>query len=348
MKPEDFDYCLPGELIAQYPLSERDASRLLVLYRNGGATEHLAFRDIKRYLRKGDVILFNDTRVIPARLTGKKTTGGRVEIFLVERVKEGKESEEWRCMVSPAKGIRKGARVEFGDRGGGGIAADYIGKDPDGLWVFVFSGRDVRGRMAGLGAVPLPPYIRRAADESDRTRYQTVFAKNDGAVAAPTAGLHFTEKIIEEIRGMGVEVHYLTLHTGPATFMPVREGDISRHAVPGESFRIEPEAAGSIVRAKREKRRVVAIGSTVTRAIESAFMGGFDNPVLSGKTSLTIYPGFSFRVVDALVTNFHLPRSTLLMLVCAFAGKENVMRAYREAVALRYRFYSYGDCMMVV
>lgn len=345
MRPEDFDYFLPEELIAQHPLEERAASRLLVLHRDSGAIEHKKFPDIKRYIGKGDLMLFNDTRVIPARLIGAKPAGGKVEVLLIRRVTADEERgmEIWQCMVKPSKGIRRGTRVVFDED----FEAEAIESAGGGFWNFRFSA-DVSERIKKTGRIPLPPYIRREATFEDSVRYQTVFAANDGAVAAPTAGLHFTSGLLEEMRMMGVETRFLTLHTGPATFMPLREGDISRRAVPEEQFSVSPDVAASVARARAEGRRVIAVGSTVTRAIETVFRNGFDRPVLEGGTDMFIYPGFAFRVVSALVTNFHLPRSTLLMLVAAFAGRENIMMAYREAVERRYRFFSYGDCMMVV
>jgi len=344
---EDFDYHLPQALIAQYPLEKRDAGRLLLLHKKSGKVDHGKFPEIRTYLKEGDLILFNDTRVMPARLIGKKETGGKAEILLCRRIKtDGMEgSEEWQCMAKSAKGIKKGCRISFGN--GEMPEAVFLGRDPEGFFRFNFHGKDIMERLKTIGRVPLPPYIRREPVALDSVRYQTVFAKVTGAVAAPTAGLHFTEDILNELKKMGVEIQMLTLHTGPATFLPVRS-DILENGLPGEYFRIERGVAQSIIRAKGEKRRVIAVGSTVTRAVETAFRNGFDKPFLEGETGIFIYPGFSFRVIDALVTNFHLPRSTLIMLTAAFAGRENIMRAYKEAVDLRYRFFSYGDCMLIV
>ena len=344
---EDFDYHLPQALIAQYPLEKRDAGRLLLLHKKSGKVDHGKFPEIRTYLKEGDLILFNDTRVMPARLIGKKETGGKVELLLCRHIKtDGMEGlEEWQCMAKAAKGIKKGCRISFGN--GEMPDAVFLGRDPEGFFRFNFHGKDIMERLKTIGRVPLPPYIRREPVALDSVRYQTVFAKVTGAVAAPTAGLHFTEDILNELKKMGVEIQMLTLHTGPATFLPVRS-DILENGLPGEYFRIERGVAQSIIKAKGEKRRVIAVGSTVTRAVETAFRNGFDRPFLEGETGIFIYPGFSFRVIDALVTNFHLPRSTLIMLTAAFAGRENIMRAYKEAVDLRYRFFSYGDCMLIV
>ena len=344
MRAEEFDYFLPDELIAQYPLPRRDASRLMVLRRGSGRLEHRVFTQILEYLEPGDLVVFNDTKVIPARLAGRKVTGGRVELLVVRRDTMEREGEVWRCMVRPSKGIGEGTRVVFGDD----FEARALGRCGEGLWRFLLCGKDVGGMISKYGKVPLPPYIRREAVEIDSGRYQTVFARNEGAVAAPTAGLHFTEDILREMEDMGVEIRYLTLHTGPATFLPVRDGEVSEHRVPEEHYMVPEATASAVSAAKKEGRRVVAVGSTVTRTLEACFMDGLGRPRLSGGTDLFIRPGFRFRVVDALVTNFHLPRSSLVMLVAAFAGREAVLAAYREAVRRRYRFFSYGDCMLIV
>ncbi len=355
MQAEDFDYELPEELIAQYPLERREGSRLLVLGRAGGAMEHRAFPDIKDYLHAGDLIIFNDTRVIPARLPGRKETGGRVEL-LITRMLGGdpslsgrmnntqlKSTQRWQAMLRSSKALKEGTRIVIGE----GLGAEVIGKDNDGLFEVVLSGSDVSVAIEEYGALPLPPYIRRDAEELDSDRYQTVFAKNEGAIAAPTAGLHFTPDIIDELEKKGVEIAYLTLHTGPATFLPIRDGDLEGHSVPKEYYIIPGATAEAIVKAKREGRRVVAVGSTSTRTLEAAFADGLDCPVLSGATDIFIRPGYGFKVVDAIVTNFHLPKSTLLMMMSAFAGRENILDAYRKAVRMRYRFFSYGDCMFI-
>lgn len=338
MELKDFDFHLPEELIAQRPLPERDSSRLMVLSRGKKSVEHKLFRDILQYLKKGDLLVLNDTRVIPTRLTGVKPTGGRVELLLVERLAGG-GGEEWKCLAKPTKGLKAGSLLLFE-----GIEAEVTGFDDEGLVRCAFNGRlDLKS----IGKVPLPPYIKREPGAEDSSRYQTVFAGNDGAVAAPTAGLHFTLGLLEEIRARGVEVRTLTLHTGPGTFMPVRVDNIKEHRMMKEYYKIDEQAFGDILKAKKEGRRVITVGTTSTRALEASVADGFDAPVLEGRTGLFIYPGFRFRMIDALLTNFHLPGSTLIMLVAAFAGHGFLMDAYREAVARGYRFFSYGDAMLI-
>ncbi len=315
----------------------------MVVRRATGTIEHRVFRDIKGYLEPGDVVVLNDTRVIPASLHGRKPSGGRVEIFLVREVGAGGEGI-WECLVKPSRGIGPGLRIHIRD----GIEGEILDRG-ERTWRVRFhlpEGWD--GLPEEIGEVPLPPYIKRRPEEMDRVRYQTVFARRPGAVAAPTAGLHFTEALLEEIKARGVEVLFVTLHTGPGTFMPLKPEDIRLRRLPEEHYTIEPPIFERIRRAKEEGRRIVAVGTTTTRALESAVRDGFHSPVLRGLTDLFIYPGFEFRVVDALVTNFHLPRSSLIMLVCAFAGYRVTMEAYREAVRERYRFYSYGDSMFII
>ena len=352
MKPSDFDYSLPEELIARYPLADRSGSKLLVLRKDTGALEHKKFADITKELKPGDLLLLNDTRVIPARVIGKKESGGRVEILAIQKIDNtSKERELWQCMVKSSKGLKPGGKIFFDN----GLWAEAIRKDEQGIWTLAFSGGAEGAAQVNLvdalweqGEVPLPPYLGREAEPLDKDRYQTVFAKREGAVAAPTAGLHFTEEIISELKTSGVQVEYVTLHTGLATFMPIRGDDAFDHTVPEERYEVSERAAKAIERTKREGGRVVAVGTTVTRTVETVFKDGFSGSALKGGTSLFIYPGFEFKVVDALLTNFHLPCSTLIMLVSAFAGKENVMKAYKEAIDLKYRFFSYGDCMLVV
>ncbi len=342
METKDFDFYLPDDLIAQYPLKERDSSRLMVLSRSTGEVLNRGFRDILEFLRPGDVLVLNDTRVIPARLAGKKATGGKVELLLTEKLATAQAGREsWRCMVRPSKGVAPGTRFFFDH----GVEAVVLESGEEGFRVCEFSPPLDLDR---LGRMPLPPYIKREAGDEDRQRYQTVFAASDGAVAAPTAGLHFTSELLDGIRAHGVEVVRVTLHTGPGTFMPVRVKDISRHTMLPEYYSISPEAFGAVARAKKEGRRVVAVGTTSTRALEAATREGLEKPILKGVTGLFIYPGYEFRVVDALLTNFHLPGSTLIMLACAFAGKQNIMNAYAEAVRLGYRFFSYGDAMLII
>lgn len=338
MNITDFDYFLPEELIAQYPLERRDESRLMVIHKDSGNIEHKNFPDIISYLREGDLLVLNDTKVMPARLVGKKSTGGKVELLLISRAGG---PELWRSMVKPEKGIKAGARFFFGDD----FLAEAIEKDETGFWIFRLEGEDIKEKIRKHGKIPLPPYIRREAEEVDKTRYQTIFAKKEGAIAAPTAGLHFTDVILEEIKKKGVLIRYITLHTGPATFLPVR--DMAWHKVPAERYIIGKDVFAEIIKARKERTRVVAVGSTVTRALEAAFLKGFENPTPEGEADLFITPGFEFKVVSALITNFHLPKSSLLMMVSAFAGRGLILKAYKEAVDKRYRFFSYGDCMMI-
>lgn len=341
MRTKDFDFHLPEGLIAQRPLPERDRSRLMVLSRSTGAIEHRLFTDIASCLKAGDVLVLNDTKVMRARLKGRKSTGGRVEVLLVRMLWSEGVHEGWICLIRNSKGLEKGALIRLD----GSIEAEVQGLSDEGLWVCRFKG-GLSGSIERLGKVPLPPYIRREADTEDVERYQTVFARESGAVAAPTAGLHFTQGLLDEVRDMGVEARYLTLHTGPGTFMPVRVDDLSTHRMIKERYAIGKETFDAVIRAKAEKRRVIAVGTTSARALESAFSG--EPPALSGDTALFIYPGFKFRAVDALITNFHLPGSTLIMLASAFAGHKPLMDAYKEAIRLRYRFFSYGDAMFIV
>lgn len=340
MDIKDFEFDLPEGLIAQYPLPERDSSRLMVLSRATGEYSHASFRDLPGLLRKGDLLILNDTKVLPARLIGKKSSGGKVEVLLVERLAKTGDKEDWSCLIRNSKGLKEGSLLFFETE------AEVRGFDEKaGLWRVSFKGGP---RHKEAGKIPLPPYIRREPEESDKTRYQTVFAGEEGAVAAPTAGLHFTDKLLAEIRDRGVETRCITLHTGPGTFMPVRVTDIRDHKMHGERYTIDHATFEAIKKAKAEGARVIAVGTTSTRALEAAFKDGFDAPVLSGATDIFIYPGFRFRVIDGLLTNFHLPGSTLIMLVAAFAGRERVLAAYRAAVEQGYRFFSYGDAMLVI
>lgn len=342
MELKDFDYNLPPELIAQHPLKERDSSRLLVLGRTGGELTHGVFTDIKDYLKAGDLLVLNDTKVIPSRLVGTKETGGRVELLLVSKATGG--AEVWKCMARPLKGLKFGTKIAF-DKG---IGATVTDEADDGLITLSFSGvEEGLSVPMALGDVPLPPYIRRGTVKDDSERYQTVYAVKEGAVAAPTAGLHFTEGLLGDLKEAGVEVRYITLHTGPGTFLPVRVNDISKHRMLPEAYSIPVEVFNAVMDAKREGRRTIAAGTTTTRALEAAVINGYEGPRLSGSTDLFIYPGFTFRAVDGLLTNFHLPGSTLLMLVAAFAGRVNILNAYKEAVKEKYRFFSYGDAMLI-
>ncbi len=343
MSLSDFDYQLPEELIAQEPLTERTASRLLMLDRNSGRTTHHRFTDLAGLLQPGDLMVRNETRVIPARLFGRKTSGGQIEVLLVRQV--DLEENAWRCMTRSSKPIREGTQLDFP----GGLVGQVLAEEADGcrLIRFTCDGSfwellDEHGRM------PLPPYIRREADQADAQRYQTVFAREPGAVAAPTAGLHFDAAAFAALQERGVEVCGLTLHVGLGTFLPVRHENLDEHRMHGEHYEISSETAEQINLARREGRRIIALGTTSTRALEDAVDEQGNIRPGKGVSELFIRPGYQFRAIDGLLTNFHLPKSTLLMLVSAFAGRDNVLAAYREAVAQKYRFFSYGDCMLIV
>jgi S-adenosylmethionine:tRNA ribosyltransferase-isomerase len=344
----DFNYHLPEELIAQYPPLQRGQSRLLVLHRDSCQIEHRKFADLCHYLQRGDCLVLNETKVFPARLRGvKETTGGQVELLLLEDLGDGR----WQILVRPSRGARGGAQFLFG---GGRLRCELEERFESGRWMARFQGQgDLNTILAELGQVPLPPYIRRQPEPSDRERYQTVFAKHLGAVAAPTAGLHFTRNLLDEVVHKGIEIVTILLHVGPGTFRPVRATDIRRHRVEEEYFRISPRAARTVNRVKDQGGRVAAVGTTTVRALETMMVGaegkvGARLKPGQGWTDLFIYPPFHFRASDVLITNFHLPRSTLLMLVSAFAGREEILRAYREAIEKRYRFYSYGDAMLIL
>ncbi len=348
MKVSDFDYGLPEGLIAQEPLPRRDASRLMILERDSGAIAHRRFTDLPHLLETGDLLVLNDTRVVPARLIGAKPTGGAVKVLALERVERSGSAEIVRCLVESSRTARPGTRIRFGN----GLSAVVIERD-GASWLLRFE--DDSGapweRIEQLGIMPLPPYIRREPGDrraaSDRERYQTIYACRPGAVAAPTAGLHFTREMLRAIEDRGVSLAYLTLHVGLGTFQPVRSERVEDHVMHSEAFEIPGHTASAVASTKRAGRRVVAVGTTVVRALESTALLGGAVSAGGGRCDLFIRPGFEFRVVDAMVTNFHLPRSTLLMLVSAFAGRERVLAAYAEAVRRGYRFYSYGDAMFV-
>jgi S-adenosylmethionine:tRNA ribosyltransferase-isomerase len=336
----DFDYALPAELIAQYPAAQRDASRVLTLGRLDGALDELTIAGIASQFNAGDLLVLNDTRVIPARLKGQKESGGAVEIFLVRRV--AGEPEIWNCLIKASKSPKPGCRVLLP----AGVVATVAEREA-GEWRVSFQGSDdFMGWLELSGSMPLPPYIKRGPEGEDQERYQTVFAREKGAVAAPTAGLHFTREILDQIRERGVEIVSLTLHVGLGTFMPVRVEELSQHTMHREFYRIPESTAQAIRRTRERGGRVVALGTTSLRALEHAAASG---ELQSGEREADIFilPGYQFRVVDALITNFHLPKSTLFMLVCAFAGKERMLNAYQEAVRRRFRFFSYGDAMFI-
>jgi S-adenosylmethionine:tRNA ribosyltransferase-isomerase len=338
MRLADFDYTLPSELIAQQPAAPRDASRLLVVDRAAGCIIHRVFRDIGEYLHAGDVLVLNDTRVIPARLPARRAaTGGRVEILLLRPGEGGC----WEALVRPGRRMRTGTIVEVGPQA---ARIQIEGRLPNGHWaVRRLDGGEMTGLLRQAGEMPLPPYIRRPLD--DPAQYQTVYARADGAVAAPTAGLHFTPELLDRLRVQGITVVALTLHVGPGTFQPVLVEDVRGHRMEPEHYAITPDAAAAI---NDRRGRLVAVGTTTVRCLETA--AGPDGRIAAGAgwTNLFIVPGFQFRVVRAMVTNFHLPRTTLLMLVSAFAGRDLIRRAYDTAIGERYRFYSFGDAMLIV
>jgi S-adenosylmethionine:tRNA ribosyltransferase-isomerase len=346
VRTELFDYALPAELIAARPPPERDGGRLLVLDPTGGPVAHAAVRDLPSRLPPRCLLVANDTRVIPARLRARRPTGGAVEVLLVREVEAGEAGCRWLALLRANKPLRRGAPLDLG----GGVEARVGGRGARGEAVLdIALGSDaVRRHVAARGEVPLPPYIRRAPEEADRARYQTVFARADGSVAAPTAGLHFTEELMARLRAQGHEIVFLTLHVGPGTFRPITCGELSAHAMDAERYAIPAATAAAIGAAKGAGRPVVAVGTTTARALEGAVRAHGALAACAGDTDLFIAPPFDFRVVDGLFTNFHLPRSTLLCLVAALAGRERVLAAYAEAVARRYRFYSYGDAMLIL
>lgn len=338
MHKSDFNYQLPPARIAQAPLTERAASRLLCLDGNSGNIEDRQFSDLPNLLRRGDLLVFNDTRVIPARLFGEKDTGGRVEL-LIERVLDDRRALA-QCRAS--KSPKPGQRLQLD----GGVQARVVMRRDDFYEIDFEITEPLVQVLERVGHIPLPPYITRPDAREDRERYQTVFAQIPGAVAAPTAGLHFDSAMLVQLDQMGVERAFITLHVGAGTFQPLRVDDISQHHMHAEWLTVSAESAARINSAKAQGRRIIAVGTTVVRALESAARHGSVQP-FAGETRIFIYPGYHFQVVDALITNFHLPESTLLMLVCAFAGMDHVLAAYRHAVAEHYRFFSYGDAMFV-
>ncbi len=341
MRLQDFDYDLPVELIAQEPAESRDRSRLLVLHRDTGLIEHRRFPACLDYFRRGDVLVLNNTRVIPARLTGaRENTGAKVEVVLLKRI----DLDTWETLVKPGRRVRPGARLVFGD---GLLTGETVGVTETGERLLKFSYPGVFEEILDrLGQVPLPPYIKK--DLPDKERYQTVYARTPGSAAAPTAGLHFTPDLLAAVRNKGLEIVELVLHVGLSTFRPVKTEDITQHKMHPEYYEIDPPAAAAVNRVRSAGGRVIAVGTTSTRILETvADENGLVKPG-SGWTDIFIYPGYTFKAVDILLTNFHLPRSTLLMLAAAFAGREKVMAAYRQAISRQYRFYSFGDAMLIV
>jgi S-adenosylmethionine:tRNA ribosyltransferase-isomerase len=341
----DFDYELPEELIAQQPLEERDASRMLVLNRANRTFEDSAFRSLPKYLRPNDVVVLNNTRVFPARLMGERVpTGGAVELLLLREI----ETNVWEALTRPARRLRVGGRISFG---GGRLIAEIIDELEHGRRLIRFeTSKNLNELIDELGRTPLPPYIKREAGEysGDRDQYQTIYASARGAIAAPTAGLHFTPATLLDLKNSGVATVEITLHVGYGTFEPVAVDEIEKHRVAPEYFSVSRDAADKINQARARGGRVICVGTTTARALESAFHDGAGVTAGAGAAALTITPGYRFRAIDALLTNFHLPRSSLLLLVSAFAGRELVLDAYRHAVRNRYRFYSFGDSMLIL
>lgn len=340
MKTADFYFDLPEELIAQDPLEDRSSSKLLVLNKETGQAAHKHFKEIKNYLKPGDCLVLNNTKVIPARLIGEKEgTGAKIELLLLKRL----EGDVWETLVKPGRKAKPGTRISFG---GGLLVGEIIDVVEDGNRYIKFYYDGIFEEILDqLGQMPLPPYITHQLQ--DKNRYQTVYAKYEGSAAAPTAGLHFTKELLQEIEEMGVIIANVTLHVGLGTFRPVKVDDVTQHHMHSEFYQVFPEEAEKINAAKREGRRVICVGTTSCRTIESA---ADENGIVqagSGDTEIFIYPGYQFKVLDCLITNFHLPESTLLMLVSALAGKEHIMDAYKEAVSLQYRFFSFGDAMFI-
>ena len=342
MRIEEFDYNLPRSLIAQYPCPQREESRLMVLHRKDGEIEHRVFREIPEFLQAGDLLVMNNTRVLPARLIGKKQSGGKCEILLIPPANGINGEAE--VLVKGSGKLKEGTRIHFGR----GVSAEITALDKGkGRVSFSYPG-GVSDLLREIGHIPLPPYIKREDEPLDRARYQTIYAEKEGSIAAPTAGLHFTQSLLESIQRCGVSVAWITLHIGIGTFAPVKAGEIEDHKMDSEWIEISKETGDEIGAAKRRGGRVIAVGTTTTRALES--FADAAGKIRSGRdrSSLFIRPPYRFRIIDGLVTNFHLPKSTLIMLSCAFAGKDLLMKAYREAVEKKYRFYSYGDAMLIL
>jgi len=345
----DFDFRLPDSRIAQTPCDRRDRSRLMVPGADGTPSRHLVFRDLQEVLEPSDLLVLNDTRVIPARLYGHRPSGGKVELLLLEKVSTNEQGEDWECMLKSGRKPEAGERMEID----GGIVAEII-EQTGRIWKIrlTCSRRPLADALAAAGHMPLPPYIRRAPTDvarrlEDLDRYQTVFGRSEGAIAAPTAGLHFSDDLLESIKAAGVRTTCLTLHVGIGTFLPVEEEDLDLHVMHEERFTLPRETVEAIGDTRRAGGRVVAVGTTVVRTLEGCARPDGSLVAGEGRCNLFIRPGFRFKVVDAMITNFHLPRSTLLMLVSAFAGKDRILRAYEEAIELDYRFYSYGDAMFL-
>lgn len=339
MKTDDFDYYLPEHLIAQTPLEKRDESKLLVLDKNTGEIEHKHFKEIIDLLDSNDVLVLNDTKVIPARLIGtKEETNAVIELLMLKNIKDN----TWECLTKPAKRIKEGTIVSFGNK----LKAKCIEVKDEGIRIFelIYDGI-LYEILDELGEMPLPPYIHEKLKDKDR--YQTVYAKNIGSAAAPTAGLHFTEELLKKIKEKGITICYVTLHVGLGTFRPVNVEDVTKHVMHSEYYQMSKETANILNEAKKTKKRIISVGTTSTRTLETIIKKYGEFKECSGNTDIFIYPGYKFEAIDALITNFHLPKSTLVMLVSALAGKENIMNAYKIAVEKEYRFFSFGDSMFI-
>lgn len=340
MKVEDFDYYLPEKLIAQTPLEKRDASRLMVLDKETGKIEHKHFYDIINYLEEGDTLVLNDTKVLPARLIGEKEeTKAVIEILLLKNI----AGDDWECLVKPARRIKVGTVVTFGM---GKLKAKCIKEEPEGIrhFTLIYNGI-LMEILEQLGTMPLPPYIHEKL--KDQSRYQTVYAKEIGSAAAPTAGLHFTKKLLGQLKEKGINIAYITLHVGLGTFRPVSVDKVEEHEMHSEYYQMSKETAELLNKTKENNKRIVAVGTTSTRTLETIMTKYNEFRECSGWTNIFIYPGYKFKAIDALITNFHLPKSTLVMLVSALAGRENILSAYKTAVQEEYRFFSFGDAMLI-
>jgi S-adenosylmethionine:tRNA ribosyltransferase-isomerase len=350
MHIKEFDYYLPPELVAQYPIEKRDHSRLMVLHREIKTIEHRFFFEITDYFRPGDVLVLNDTKVIPARLMGKKQSGGKVEVLLLRPQENGSVDEStWHCLINCSKKPKLNSKISFGQS----LTAEILEEEEESFKVrFKYKGT-FEQVLDRIGITPLPPYIKRNNGfphdgNHDRKRYQTIFARSRGAIAAPTAGLHFTSELLDQIKAKGVKVLFLTLHVGWGTFQPVRVEQIEAHRMHSEYYTLSSSTAKTINDARKKKARIVSVGSTTTRCLEYAANGQGTIKPRKGYTDLFIYSGYRFKATDSLITNFHIPRSTLLILVSAFAGKEFILKAYHEAIKNGYHFYSYGDAMLII
>ena len=340
MKTDDFDYNLPENLIAQHPLDKRDDSKLMIVDKDNGSIEHKTFHDIINYLSKDDVLVLNNTKVIPARLIGTKIeTNATIEVLLLETIKK----DTWRCLVKPAKRVKIGTIINFGD---GILKAKCINIGEEGIREFKFLYDGIFYEILDkLGSMPLPPYIKEKLKNKDR--YQTVYARVLGSAAAPTAGLHFTEELLNKIKEKEITICYITLHVGLGTFRPVNVEDVTKHKMHSEYYSMSKEVANTLNKAKKENKKIIAVGTTTTRTLETIMNKYNEFKECSGHTDIFIYPGYKFKAIDGLITNFHLPKSTLIMLVSAFSSKDIIMKAYNEAIKNNYRFFSFGDSMFI-